>query len=170
MKWLSIIIKSHSEHKQSWKVICERASERIQQNSPSKCVCSSQRGSVRFLNCCNNNGYFKILWIGLIKYDSSVLLCCCFGLRAIRNSWSAWLPSSEANEQKTDTKIVLVRKWKMNQLDIKTMSKHCPTRSKLISSCRIVQFSILLILFNWLAGWLEMQFSIADLIFYFFLI
>lgn len=61
---------------------------------PTRCKCSSAWGSVKFRNCCSNSGYFRILWIGLIRYDSNVLLCCCFGLRAVRNSWSAWLPSS----------------------------------------------------------------------------
>lgn len=62
---------------------------------PTKCKCSSQRGSVRFRNCCNSSGYFNILWIGFIKYDSRVLLCCCFGFLAMRNSCNAWFPSSE---------------------------------------------------------------------------
>lgn len=58
-------------------------------------------------------------------------------------------------DKMTKTQIGLVRKWKMSQLDMKTMSKHRSARSKLISSCRIDQFSILLILFNWLAALVE---------------
>jgi hypothetical protein len=64
-------------------------------HSPTRCWCSSACGSVRFLSCWSNNGYLRILCIGLMRYDSSVEECCWRGFRAARNSWSAWLPSSE---------------------------------------------------------------------------
>lgn len=62
--------------------------------TPTRCRCSSQRVSVRLRSCCNSNGYFRIRWMGFIRYDSRVLLCCCLGLRAAKNSCRSWFPSS----------------------------------------------------------------------------
>lgn len=64
-------------------------------HSPTRCWCSSACGSVRFRSCWSNKGYLRILCIGFMRYDSSVEECCWRGFLAERNSWSAWLPSSE---------------------------------------------------------------------------
>ena len=59
---------------------------------------SSLCGLVRFLSCVRRSGYLRMRWIGLIRYDSSVVDCCCRGFREFRKSCRAGLPSSARND------------------------------------------------------------------------
>uniref|UniRef100_A0A2M4CZX9 Putative secreted protein n=1 Tax=Anopheles darlingi TaxID=43151 RepID=A0A2M4CZX9_ANODA len=66
-------------------------------SASTRCRCSAAFGSVRLRSCCSSRGYFRMRCIGLMRNDSSVLLCCCLGFRAAKNSCSAWLPSFGCN-------------------------------------------------------------------------
>lgn len=92
--------------------------------SPTKWRCSSEFTSVKFLSCCNNNGYLSILCIGLIKYDSNVDECCCFGFLADKNSWRAWLPSSSNKTIKKILKKTGYRKYIAHKKKLLTWMKN----------------------------------------------
>lgn len=53
-------------------------------NLPRRCWCSSDRWSVKFLSDCSNRGYFRMRWMGLMRYDSRLRLCCLLGFLSAR--------------------------------------------------------------------------------------
>lgn len=61
-----------------------------------------------------------------MRYDSSVQLCCCFGLRAFRNSCRAWFPSSESWQKEVTGKMTNTpESRKVTYLDAKLSGPYC---------------------------------------------
>ena len=68
-------------------LICS-ATFSIPERASVKWFCSSLGLGAKLFSCWSSRGYFRIRWMGLIKYDSSVWACCWLGLQEAKNSWN----------------------------------------------------------------------------------